>query len=69
MVYYSCSLNLMFTVLTMFSRIKKKKKVGNKHGNRVFPVLIVFLKKKKKFKNCNQTSPRFLKSSFFERVF
>ena len=27
----------------------KKKKVGNKHGNRVFLVLIVFLNKKKRF--------------------
>ena len=48
MVYCSCSLNLMFTVFTVFSIIFFKKKVGNKHGNRVFHVLIVFLNKKKK---------------------
>ena len=52
----------MFTVFTVFSRIRKKR-VGNKHGNRVFLVLIVFLKKKKEkvFKNGNQTGPRFMK--------
>ena len=57
----SYSLNLVFSVFSMFFRTKRK--TGNKTCFLCFPYFPCFSEQKTVFKNCKQTGPSFPSSS------